>query len=66
MCLKELLNVKRQEESNEPSVLAQSALTGHGLSMIVNGRNIFSLHISIFCDSSENPLQPYESYFAAM
>jgi len=47
-----------------PSALSQSALTGYDLSMILNGRDIFSLHTSTFWDSSENPLQPYKSYFA--
>lgn len=49
-----------------PSVSAQSALAGYGLSMILNGLNIFSFHISTFYNGSENPPQPYESYFAAM
>lgn len=49
-----------------PSVLAQSALAGYGLSMILNGLNSFSFHISTVDDGSENPPQPYESYFAAM
>lgn len=60
------LNLQRQEESNVPSVSAQSAFAGYDLSMILNGRDIFSLHIPTFCDGSENPPQPYESYFAAV
>lgn len=61
------LNLQRREESNDvPSASAQSALTGYDLSMILNGCNVFSLHISTSCDGSENALQPYESYFAAV
>lgn len=49
-----------------PSVSAQRALTVYNLSMILNGCDIFSLHISSFCDGPENPLQSDESYFAAV
>lgn len=66
-CLKELLfSVYKDKESNVPSVLAQSALAGYDLSMILNGQNIFSLYISTFCDGAENPPQPQEIYCAAV
>lgn len=60
------LNLGRQDESSVPSVLAQSALAGYVLSVILNGLNNFSFHISTFYDGSENPPQLYESYFAIM
>lgn len=61
------VNLQKQEESDVPSVSAQSALAVYDLSMILNGCDIFSLHISsFFGDGSENPLQSDESYFAAV
>lgn len=61
------VNLQKQEESDVPSVSAQSALVVYDLSMILNGCDIFSLHISsFFGDGSENPLQSDESYFAAV
>lgn len=60
------LSLWRQDESSVPCVSAQSVLTGYVLSVILNGLNNFSFHISTFYDGSENPPQPYESYFATM
>ena len=42
------LRLQKQEESDVPSVSAQSALAVYDLSMILNGCDIFSLHISFF------------------